>query len=109
MWTFLIASLILSVLEMWVVAPLAVSRLRRRIAVQGMPEDPAVTVKLARSVYIRTDVLVLAVAGVVAGLFGHWFIGISLRWRGWPGVLTFMVSSFVTCFLVLLTRLLARA
>ena len=64
---------------------------------------------LFKEISEAADVLVLAVAGVVAGLFGHWFIGISLRWRGWPGVLTFMVSSFVTCFLVVLTRLLARA
>jgi len=106
MTTFLIASVILTALEMLVVSPLAVARLRRRIAMEGTPADSSAGLKLANRVYIQTDVAVLAIAGLVAGLFGHWFIGITLRKRGWPGMLCFMISSFVTCFLVLFAKAL---
>jgi hypothetical protein len=49
---------------------------------------------LATKCYILADVLVLGIAGFIAGLLGYWFIGISLGAKGWPGVLAFIFASF---------------
>jgi len=49
---------------------------------------------LATKCYILADVLVLGIAGFIAGLLGYWFIGISLEAKGWPGVLAFIFASF---------------
>lgn len=100
MLAFLAASLLLSVLEMGVVAPLATEILRRRIT-HARPGDAIFAKSLARSTYIWTDVVILALAGVVAGLLGHWLIGISLRLKGWPGTLALTAFSFITCAIML--------
>jgi hypothetical protein len=45
--------------------------------------------------YILVDVAVLGLAGLIGGMVGYWFIGISTKVRGWPGVLAFALASFL--------------
>ena len=50
--------------------------------------------------YILVDVAVMSVAGFLLGLItGYYFIGISLRARDWPGMLTFIAASFIGSFI----------
>jgi hypothetical protein len=51
--------------------------------------------RLATKYYILADVFVLGIAGVIGGLLGYRFIGISLEARGWPGIVAFIAASFV--------------
>ena len=39
---------------------------------------------LATTTYILSDVAVLGLSGLIGGLLGYWFIGVSLEARGWP-------------------------
>ncbi len=46
--------------------------------------------------YILTDVTVLGIAGFLIGLLSGWFfIGISFKAKGWPGMIAFIIGSFL--------------
>jgi len=46
--------------------------------------------------YILADVIVLGVAGFLLGLLtGSYFIGFSWKARDWPGMIVFILTSFV--------------
>ena len=68
----------------------------------GFPQQP-VTAKPKSEVdliptgyYILADVIVLGIAGVIIGLVtGSYFIGISWRAKDWPGMIAFIVASFI--------------
>jgi len=47
-------------------------------------------------VYILADVLVMSSAGFLIGLLsGYFFIGFALKSREWPGMIVFILSSFM--------------
>ena len=50
---------------------------------------------MASNSLLLADVLVMAAAGIVAGIFGYWFIGISLEAKWWPGIIALSVLSIV--------------
>lgn len=50
---------------------------------------------LATQCFILADVLVLGTAGLVAGLLGYWFFGVSFNARGWPGIVAFAAASLL--------------
>ena len=100
----LIGTAIVWILSAIFVAPLTAWLTRRRLAapefalvreVELAPDAQARCDRVAKECYILADVAVLGVAGLIGGLMGYWFIGISTKAIGWPGVLTFMVASFV--------------
>jgi hypothetical protein len=45
--------------------------------------------------FILADVLVLGIAGFIAGLLGFWFIGIAWKAKAWPGMIAFMLTSII--------------
>jgi hypothetical protein len=46
--------------------------------------------------YIATDVIILGLAGLLAGLlFGIYFIGVSFEKKGWPGMAAFIILSLI--------------
>lgn len=45
--------------------------------------------------YIIWDVIVLGTAGVMMGLLGYYFIGISFKLKKWPGMLAFIGASLL--------------
>ena len=50
--------------------------------------------------YILTDVLVLSIVGLLIGFFTGWFfIGVSKKLIGWPGMIMFILMSLVGSFL----------
>jgi hypothetical protein len=51
--------------------------------------------RLNTKYYIITDVIVLGVAGLIGGLLGCWFVGISFKAKGWPGIIAFVGLSLV--------------
>jgi len=49
---------------------------------------------LATRSFILADVAVLGIAGFLIGLFsGHYFVGISLGAKSWPGMIAFIILS----------------
>ena len=50
---------------------------------------------LTTKYYILADVIVLGIAGMIGGLIGYQFIGISFQAKGWPGILAFMATSLI--------------
>lgn len=100
----LIGTAILWALNALVVVPLASASVGRKLAAEGIDPDtldslPATQQDHWKNVftghYILWDVLVLGVAGVIMGLFGYYFIGISFEARGWPGMIAFIVASLL--------------
>jgi hypothetical protein len=93
---FVVASLILWVLEAFAVSPLANHFARRRFQTrQCLVDSTAAGTPVGVGAYILADVLVLGIAGLISGLMGLRFVGISLRAKGWPGMITFIVCSFL--------------
>jgi len=46
--------------------------------------------------YILADVIVLGMAGLLlGGLTGYYFIGFSWRAKDWPGMIVFIIASFL--------------
>lgn len=99
----LIGTGILWLLNLLLVLPLTNLSLRRRMAAEGvaaesmdgLPDEEQQRWKgVATGYYILWDVIVLGTAGLVGGLLGFWFIGISTEARGWPGMIAFIGASF---------------
>ena len=84
-----------------VIAPIASWLTRRKLAIASIPGNNVpeeVSGKLSRTFtayYILMDVIVLGVAGLIGGLLGFCFIGLSLRARDWPGMIAFIALSFL--------------
>lgn len=98
----LIGTAILWALDALVVSPLAAMMVGRKLEAAGvdidsieqLPEDQQAHWKsVYTGQYILWDVLVLSVAGLIMGLFGYYFIGISFEARGWPGMIAFIAAS----------------
>jgi len=86
------------------VVPLANYWLKRKLEEPGYAhlggtdlgdQDQAALKGLATKYYILADLLVLSVAGLIGGLMGYWFLGISLKAEGWPGMIAFIAASFL--------------
>lgn len=45
--------------------------------------------------YVFASVVILGIAGFVAGLMGFYFIGIALDPKSWPGMIAFIAASFL--------------
>lgn len=103
----LVATAILWGLTILFVRPLTFHLIRRKLQEPayahlrvGNPEEldeaqKAELEKLVTQCYILADVTVLSIAGFIGGLLGYWFIGIAFDAKNWPGVLAFIVSSFL--------------
>ena len=91
MGSFVVASAILWALEKLIVLPLTMFMLRRRLAGLAQPEAQ----RMATRAYMITDTVVLATAGLIAGIAGFRFIGITFSKKGWPGMLAFIGCSFL--------------
>ena len=100
----LIGTAIVWILSAVFVTPLAKALATHRLATAdlayaGEPGTPNNTqarhASIATQSYILADVLVMGIAGLIAGLSGYWFIGISTKAAGWPGILTFAAASFI--------------
>ena len=101
---FIIGTAILWALTGLVVRPLANHWLSQKLAQPAYAdisaespgeEDEAVLRGLAVKYYILASMLVLGVAGLIGGLLGYWFVGISFEARSWPGVIMFIVASLI--------------
>jgi hypothetical protein len=52
---------------------------------------------VATRIYILWDVIILGIAGFLGGyLLGYGLIGISLNVKGWPGMISMIVLSFIS-------------
>lgn len=105
----LIGTAVLWLLTAVLVAPLTNWSVKRRMALAAVgeaslddlpPDEKAHWEGLATRHYILWDVVVLTLAGLVGGLLGFWFVGVSLNAKGWPGMIAFIATSFLTSALV---------
>ncbi len=63
-------------------------------------EDRSVLKTMATLYYVLVDTAVLGTAGFFFGLLLGWFfVGISLKGKGWPGMIAFIVMSIIGCSL----------
>jgi hypothetical protein len=102
--SILIGTAILWVLSAALVGPISNLWARRALMspahayLRGDVLDDAAKAELAKlntKCYIITDVIVLGVAGLMGGLLGYWFIGISFKAKGWPGIIAFVGLSLL--------------
>ena len=100
----IIGTAILWGLSALVVVPLARFWLGRKLEepayarLQGSElseSDQSTVNRMATQYYIMADVLVLGTAGLIGGLLGYWFIGLSFEAKGWPGMIAFIGASFL--------------
>ncbi len=96
-------TMVLWVVQALLVVPLTKFAVARKMAeagvasrpVEGFSEDEKTVWKnVATQQYILWDTIVLGVVGLIGGLLGFYFIGISLEAKGWPGMIAFIASSF---------------
>jgi hypothetical protein len=100
----ILGTVVLWVLSAVLVVPLANLGVARRMAAAGVASRPFAELsdaekaewrRVATQQYILWDTLVLGVAGLIGGLLGYYFIGISTQAKGWPGMLAFIAASFL--------------
>lgn len=101
---FLIPTLVLWGLTALVVEPLAQASFGSRLAEAGLAPERMASLsedeqrkwqKIATQRYILWDVVIMGLAGLLGGLAGYYLFGISLRVKGWPGMLTFIGASLL--------------
>jgi hypothetical protein len=101
----LIGTGILWALNMILVAPITNVLVKRRLAqpayaglagaTEADGEVPGLKSLVTQS-YILVDTLVLGAAGFLFGaIMGWYFIGVSFKAQGWPGMIAFIVMSMV--------------
>ena len=94
-------SLITWLLSTLIVTPITEIVLSCRIAQETKAADGSSGDKsscgnrIALRYYILCHVLVLGTAGFIGGLLGFQCVGISLRIKGWPGVLAFTMAGYI--------------
>jgi hypothetical protein len=55
--------------------------------------------KLYTKKFVEADVIVMALAGFIAGLAGFALVGFAWKAKAWPGLLALIASSFIGCHL----------
>jgi len=84
-----------------IVEPLAHALTRRELGDASTPQvsGEATENETQKRVYLRNyilaDVIVLGLAGFLAGLLGYLLIGLAFRGRDWPGVIAFVLGSAI--------------
>jgi hypothetical protein len=100
----LIGTAILWGLTSLIILPLTKMSFSRRITEEGLNETSISamseeTKKQWQSIYNQYymfwDVVVLGIVGLIGGILGYYFIGVSFEARGWPGMIAFIIASFV--------------
>jgi len=68
-------------------------------ALQTVPSDSSdggSTGVITTGHFVTASLIVMSVAGFLIGIFsGYFFIGFAWSWRHWPGLLAFIVASFI--------------
>jgi len=68
--------------------------------IQMEQETPQISNKSYTRIYVATSVVVFAVVGFLVGrTTGFYFIGLSWRWRDWPGLIAFIGFSLLGSYL----------
>jgi hypothetical protein len=104
MGNIIVGTAILWGLTSLIVLPLTKMSVTRRLAEEGVNEASEERLSedakkqwqgIYNRYYMTWDVVVLGIAGLIGGLLGYYFIGLSLEARGWPGMLAFIGASFL--------------
>ena len=94
-------------LILWVTTALLVVPLAERLTfkklniasnvdIKTLPEEEQKKIeKVFTKKFILLDIVILGIVGLIGGLFGYFFIGISLDSKGWPGMVAFILMSFL--------------
>lgn len=87
------------ILELLFVTPLAAFLSRRSTARPAVAGTGSVVAPapIDTASYVLASVLVLGSAGLLLGLAGYWFVGFSMKAKGWPGILAFIGLSLLGC------------
>ena len=102
-WGFILGTGIVWILTALLVIPLARAftrsgRKRPQASAEGGPVvvEANAAPEIATGYFILADVVVLTIAGLLLGLvLGWFFIGITWQARSWPGLIAFIVASFL--------------
>ncbi len=106
----MVENIALCTLAMWGLSAVAVNPLAKRFfqkalaknpefieACKAEPEDPGTTEKIKKVYnvkFIQADVMVMGIAGFIAGLAGFPLIGLAWKPLAWPGLIAMIASSF---------------
>ena len=111
----MLPNIIICTLMMWGLSAIAVVPLSKKLfasAVAGNPalasvansgvigdEKKAELDKLYNIKFIQADVLVMGIAGFIAGLAGFPLIGFAWKASAWPGLLAMIGASFLSYYI----------
>lgn len=99
---FLIPTLMLWIINALLVMPLAqkwtlkAANIPQGADIKNLGEETQRKIKriLVRK-YIIMDIIILGIAGFIGGLLGYFFVGVSFEAKGWPGMVAFILASFI--------------
>ncbi len=108
----MLANILICTLVMWGLSAIAVTPLAKRWFENAVAANPALATagntgsisndmnpemqKLYNIIYIKADVLVMGVAGFIAGLAGFPLIGFACKANAWPGMIAMIGLSFLS-------------
>jgi hypothetical protein len=99
--------IIIPTLIIWLISGLLVNPLAQKLTarqlnltpgldLKALPEEERKKVeKVFVQRYILTGIVILGIAGIVGGLLGYFFVGISWEKKSWPGMIAFILGSFL--------------
>ncbi|MFA5008288.1 MAG: hypothetical protein WC546_03600 [Candidatus Omnitrophota bacterium] len=99
---FIIPTLILWVTNAFLVIPLANKWASKQLCLASSAGVKTLSEETKKSIekefirkYILLDVMILGAIGIIAGLMGYFFIGVSFEKKGWPGMIAFILMSLI--------------
>lgn len=99
---FLIPTLMLWVTNALLVVPLAQKLTLKAANIPQGTDIKSVSEETQKEIarafvkkYIILDIAILGIVGFIGGLLGYFFIGVSFEAKGWPGMIAFILASFV--------------
>jgi hypothetical protein len=108
----MVANILICTLIMWGLTAIAVVPLAKRMSAKAIASNPELSLvanseslseemkakiqSLYNTMFIKADMLVMGIAGFIAGLAGFPLIGFAWKANAWPGLLALMGASFLS-------------
>ena len=111
----MVPNIIICTLMMWGLSAIAVVPLSKRLFASAVTGNPTFASaanseligdemkdrldRLYNSKFIQADMLVMGIAGFIAGLAGYPLIGFAWKASAWPGLLAMIGASFLSYYI----------
>ncbi len=99
---FLIPTLVLWITNAFLVTPLAQKLSLQTVKIPSGTDTKSLGAETKKEIarvftkkYVMLDICILGIMGFIGGLLGYFFIGVSFEAKGWPGMIAFILASFM--------------